>query len=90
MVTEGTDGQDTPVEVKPTDDTSTSVPIDVPAPTVDDPILTTSIDVPAAPLEEVINTAAPPVQDTPEPATVTLLALGGVGALIARRKRRTA
>lgn len=85
---------DTPLEAPPIDPAVTTDP---PPPTVDDPILTTTVDVPAAPTtpefgvdDPIVTIDDNPVLDTPEPATVTLLGLAGVGALVARRKRRPA
>ncbi|MFO0811104.1 MAG: PEP-CTERM sorting domain-containing protein [Gemmataceae bacterium] len=77
-----------PVSTNPVEGTGSTVPAEVPAPTVDGPIMTGTVEVPAPP-PEVVNTAGPAVKDTPEPASLTLLAVGGVGTLVLRRQRRT-
>ncbi len=82
-----------PIESPPVD---TPVITDPPPPSVDDPILTTTVDVPATPVDPPVviddgniqTVGGDPVLDTPEPATLTLLGIGGIGALVARRKRR--
>lgn len=84
-----------PIENPPIETTVVTDPV---PPTVDDPILTTTVDVPADPnsppviVDDPVQTVGgdPTTAETPEPATVTLLGLAGIGALVARRKRRSA
>jgi hypothetical protein len=69
---------------------------EIPLPPIDSgPIETVQVPVPAAPPNDVVQTAVPDsagsvddVARTPEPATVTLLGIAGIGAWLRARRRR--
>jgi hypothetical protein len=68
---------------------------EIPLPPIDSgPIETVQVPVPAAPPDDMVQTAVPDsagvdeVARTPEPATVTLLGIAGVGAWLRARRRK--